>query len=308
MSVRSEAVGIRARSGYMRRQRVGYLYILPWILGFLIFQFYPFAVSIYYSFTNYSVSSSPTFLGFDNYITMFTTDPDMMNSLIVTFKYVFMSVPLKIIFALIIALILNMSIRGMNAFRTVYYLPSILGGSVAVSILWRNLFETDGIINKLLEGLGIGRVQWLTSPKIALLTLSLLSVWQFGSSMVFFLAGLKQIPAELYEVAEMDGAGKLRRFFTITLPLLTPIVFFNLVMQMINAFQEFTASFIVTSGGPLKSTYLYGMLLYHNGFMYMKMGYASAMSWVLFIIILAFTMLVFRSSAYWTFYSDGGKS
>ena len=299
----------RRASGFDRRQRIGYLYILPWILGFLLFQLYPFVISIYYSFTNYSISASPVFVGLSNYRTMFTSDPDMLNSLAVTFKYVFISIPLKISFALIIALILNMSLRGMSFFRTVYYLPSILGGSVAVSILWRNLFETDGIINKALNFVGMPKVQWLTSPKIAIFTLSFLSVWQFGSSMVFFLAGLKQIPSELHEVAEIDGAGKIRQFFSITLPLLTPIVFFNLVMQMINAFQEFTAAFIVTSGGgPVKSTYLYGLLLYQNGFMYMKMGYASALSWVLFIIILFFTMLVFRSSTYWTFYTDGGKS
>ncbi len=239
---------------------------------------------------------------------MFTTDPDVLNSLKVTFKYVFISIPLKITFALIITLILNMNLRGMNFYRTIYYLPSILDGSVAVSILWRNLFETNGVINHFLANLGIKPIAWLTSPKIALTTLSLLSVWQFGSSMVFFLAGLKQISQELYEAAAIDGAGKVRSFFKITLPLLTPIVFFNLVMQTINAFQEFTASFIVTNGGPLKSTYMYGLLLYQNGFAYMKMGYASALSWVLFIIILAFTMLIFKSSAYWTFYSDGGKS
>lgn len=300
-------VNKKHHAGFESRQRIGYLYILPWVIGVLSFQLYPFMVSIYYSFTNYSISATHKFVGFQNYITMLTRDPDFVNSLLVTFRYVFMSVPMKIIFALIIALLLNMKLRGMNFFRTVYYLPSILGGSVAVSILWRNLFETEGVINRILANLSIDPVYWLTSPKVALFTISLLSVWQFGSSMVFFLAGLKQIPNELYEASMIDGAGKVHSFFKITLPLLTPIVFFNLVMQLINAFQEFTASFIVTNGGPLKSTYTYGLLLYQNGFMFMKMGYASALSWILFIIILTFTLFIFRSSAYWTFYADGGN-
>lgn len=288
------------------RNNIGYLYIAPWLIGFLIFQLYPFVVSLIYSFTDYSLGSSFNFVGLQNYVKMFTRDADFQNSLAVTFRYVFLSVPMKIVAALGIALLLNMRLRGMNFYRTIYYLPSILGGSVAISILWRRLFVKDGVINAILQYFSLPSIAWLTDPNIAIFTISLLSVWQFGSSMVFFLAGLKQIPQELYESAQVDGAGKIRTFFSITLPLLTPIIFFNLVMQMINAFQEFTVAFIVTKGGqPLKSTYLYGLLLYQYGFSYFRMGYASALSWILFIIILIFTAFIFKSSSYWTFYTDG---
>lgn len=303
-----KTTAVRPVGALSRRGRQGWVYIAPWLIGMLLFQLYPFIVSLFYSLTDYSTSSHFNWVGIDNYVKMFTRDRDFWNSLSVTFKYVFMSVPLKIITALLIALLLNMNVRGVNAFRTAYYLPSIMGGSVAVSILWRNLFEYKGVINSLLGALGIPSIGWLSDPNVTLFTISLLSVWQFGSSMVYFLAGIKQIPQELYEAAKVDGSGAIRNFFYVTLPLLTPIIFFNLVMQLINAFQEFTAAFVITNGGPVKSTYLYGILLYQNGFMHFRMGYASALSWVLFIIILFFTLLVFRSSSYWTFYSDGGGS
>ena len=284
----------------------GYTYLLPWMIGFLVFQFYPLALSLYYSFTNYGVGDSHQWIGLENFVRMFTVDEDFYSSLFATFQYVFISVPLKLVVALAVAMLLNMKLRCINLFRTAYYLPSILGGSVAVSILWRHLFEYDGVINRLLGYIGISPIGWLTDTKVAMLTISLLSVWQFGSSMVFFLAALKQIPNELYEAANVDGAKKVRIFFQITLPMISPIILFNLVMQMINAFQEFTVPFIITNGGgPMKATYLYGMLLYQNGFKFFKMGYASALSWILFLVILVFTALVFKSSSYWTFYSDG---
>ena len=284
----------------------GFLYISPWFIGFLVFQLYPLLASFFYSFTSYNLMKAPRFIGGRNYVNMFTADPLFLKSLRVTFGYVLISVPSKLIFALIVALILNMKIKGIGVFRTAYYLPSIFGGSVAISILWKALFMQKGVVNKVLQLFFIGPVNWLGDSHISLVTLSFLAIWQFGSSMVLFLAGLKQIPNELYEAARVDGASKPRMLFRITLPMLSPILFFNLVMQMINAFQEFTGAFVVTNGGPSHSTYLFGMMLYDNAFRYFKMGYASALSWVLFAIIMVFTLLIFKTSKYWTFYENGG--
>ncbi|MFB9276336.1 carbohydrate ABC transporter permease [Cohnella cellulosilytica] len=288
------------------KRYIGLVYISPWILGFLVFQLYPFISSFVYSFTDYSITNTPSYVGLKNYITMFTKDELFYKSLLVTIEYVLMSVPLKLAFALLVAVMLNVNLKFVNIFRTVYYLPSILGGSVAVAVLWKFLFAKDGFINRVIAAVHVPEIDWLGSPKIALFTIGLLTVWQFGSSMVLFLAGLKQIPAELYEAGTVDGASKVRMFFTITIPLLTPIIFFNLIMQMVNAFQDFTGPFVITNGGPLNSTYLYAMKLYDEGFKFFKMGYASALSWVLFLIILGFTALTFKSSASWTHYEDGG--
>ena len=217
-----------------------------------------------------------------------------------------MSVPMKLIMALAIAMILNMKLKGINLFRTIYYLPSIMGGSVAISILWKFLFMKEGMVNQALSVIGIPAVDWLGSPKIALVSISLLVVWQFGSSMVLFLAGLKNVPTELYEAASVDGATKWRQFISITLPMITPIVFFNLMMQIIHALQEFTSAFIITNGGPNHGTYLLGVKIYEDAFKNLKMGYASASSWILFVTILAVTLVVFKSSDAWVFYNDGG--
>jgi oligogalacturonide transport system permease protein len=287
---------------------IGLFYVAPWLIGFLAFQLYPFIVSFIYSFTDFSILKPMKLIGLDNYIYMFTQDKNFFQSLKVTFIYVFMSVPCKLVFALFIAILLNMKLKYMNIFRTAYYLPSILGGSIAVSILWVFLFNSTGLVNILFSKIHLPSVNWLGSPDVAIYTISLLAIWQFGSSMVLFLAGLKQIPNELYEAARVDGASKPRMFFRITLPLLTPIIFFNLIMQMIHAFQEFTPAYIITHGGPLQSTYLYGLMLYENAFKYTKMGYASAQSWFLFVIILIFTISIFKTSKYWTFYEDGGES
>ncbi|TDF95385.1 carbohydrate ABC transporter permease [Paenibacillus piri] len=291
-----------------KQSLIGLLYVAPWLIGFLVFQLYPFILSFVYSFTDFSILKPMKFVGFDNYIYMFTEDQKFLQSLKVTFLYVLMSVPSKLIFALIIAMLLNMKLKLISVFRTTYYLPSILGGSIAISILWGFLFNSTGLVNLFLSKLHIHAINWLGDPGIALFTISLLAVWQFGSSMVLFLAGLKQIPNELYEAATVDGASKVRVFFQITLPLITPIVFFNLIMQMIHAFQEFTPAYVITHGGPLESTYLYGLMLYENAFKFTKMGYASSQSWILFIIILIFTVGIFKSSKYWTFYEDGEDS
>jgi len=211
---------------------------------------------------------------------------------------------MKLCMALLVAVILNMKRRGVDFFRTVYYLPSIMGGSVAISVLWKLMFMRDGVINKLI-GLS---VDWIGSPKYALFTVSMLSVWQFGSSMVIFLAALQQIPSSLYEAAKVDGARAPTSFFRITLPMITPVLFFNLIMQTINALQEFTSAFVITAGGPLKSTFVLGIKLYQEAFTYYKMGYASALSWIMFIIIVVLTSLIFRSSSGWVYYEDGGDS
>ncbi|HBD00602.1 MAG TPA: sugar ABC transporter permease [Lachnoclostridium sp.] len=291
---------------YTKRGNMGYLYIFPWILGFLIFQLYPLGASLYYSFTEYNITGTPTFVGFKNYITMFSSDLLFYTSLGNTLKYVFLSLPMKIITALIVAVILNQKLKGINFYRTVYYIPSIFGGSVAISILWRFLFMDGGLVNRMLNGLGMTSVPWLSSPNYSLFTLSLLSVWQFGSSMVLFLAALKQVPEDLYEAALIDGAGAVRMFFKITLPMITSVLFFNILMQLVNAFQDFTGAFVITNGGPLNSTYLYALKLYDEAFKYFKMGYASALSWVLFVIILIFTAIFFRFSEAATYYEDGG--
>ncbi len=291
---------------YTKRGNMGYLYIFPWILGFLIFQLYPLGASLYYSFTEYNITGTPTFIGFKNYITMFSSDSLFYTSLGNTLKYVILSLPMKIITALIVAVILNQKLKGINFYRTVYYIPSIFGGSVAISILWRFLFMDGGLVNRMLNGLGMTSVPWLSSPNFSLFTLSLLSVWQFGSSMVLFLAALKQVPEDLYEAALIDGAGAVRMFFRITLPMITSVLFFNILMQLVNAFQDFTGAFVITNGGPLNSTYLYALKLYDEAFKYFKMGYASALSWVLFVIILIFTAIFFRFSEAATYYEDGG--
>ena len=287
----------------------GLFFIMPWLIGFLFLQLYPFLASLYYSFTQYSVLGQPKFIGLDNYIRLFTIDPDFKKSIMVTMKYALISVPSKLFFALIVALILNMRLKGINGFRTVYYIPSILGGSVAVSALWRLMFMSDGILNKLLELIGLPSVNWLGQAGTAMFTICLLQVWQFGSSMVLFLAALKQIPVDLHEAASIDGAGKVKRFFYITLPIITPIVFFNLIMQTITARQNFTSGVVVTGGGPLKSTYLLGMKLYDDAFGNgsFKMGYASATSWIMFLLIFIFTLLIFKSSDAWVYYEDEGE-
>jgi oligogalacturonide transport system permease protein len=290
----------------LNKKYIGLLYISPWLIGFLVLTLFPFFTSLYYSFTDYNMLRPPSFIGLSNYFEIFTTDRDFYNSLWVTFCYVMMAVPAKLAFALLVAVILNIPMKGIGVFRTVYYLPSILGGSIAVSVLWKFLFMREGLINKLLSYISLPPIDWLGDPKLALFTITLLPVWEFGSSMVLFLAGLKQVPKELYEAAKVDGSSRFRTFFSITLPLLTPIILFNLIMQTIGAFQQFTAAFVITGGGPVKSTYLYGLMLYDNAFHYFKMGYASALSWILFVIIMTFTFILLKTSNRWTHYEDGG--
>lgn len=293
-------------TGYKKRDYQAFLYILPWLIGLLLLQLYPFITSFYYAFTNYTIGSQPNWIGFDNYIKLFTMDSEFWNSLKVTILYTLYTVPGKLIMALAIAMFLNRNIVGINLIRTIYYIPSLFGGSVAIAILWKLMFLDNGIINALLTTINLPTIQWLGDPKVALRTICMLEIWQFGSSMVMFLAALKQVPRSLYEAAEIDGAGKIKAFLKITIPQITPIIFFNMIMQIIQALQNFTSAFVITEGGPLKSTYVLGMKLYNEGFSYFKMGYASAISWVIFVLIMIITMVLFKSSSGWVFYEDQG--
>jgi multiple sugar transport system permease protein len=312
---------------FIRRDGAAYMFLAPWLLGFLVLTVYPMIYSLWLGFTDYDFTQpdSTQWIGFGNYLKMFGSvfglseftastgevmrvDPYYLKSLSVTFTYVFVSVPLKMIFALAVAMLLNQKLRGVSFYRAVYYIPTLLGGSVAIAVLWRKLFEKDGLVNLLLGAIGFTDLPgWITNPKYALMTLVLLTVWQFGSSMIIFLAGLKQIPQEYYEAASVDGATPVRQFFSITIPLLSPVILFNLVIQMIGAFQTFTQAYIIGGGrgGVLNSTLFYTLHLYIQGWTYHEMGYASAMAWVLLLIIGVLTALVFRSSNRWVSYGTG---
>lgn len=284
-----------------------YTFLLPWLFGFFCLTLGPMLGSLYLSMTKFNLLSPPNWIGLSNYLAIFTEDSTFTRSLTVTFTYVFLSVPLRLIFALLVAMALNKGIRALGIYRTVYYLPSLLGGSVAIAIVWRQLFEGTGVVNQLLARIGIEGPSWISHPDYIVYTIVTLSVWQFGSAMVIFLAGLKQIPADLYEASEVDGAGKLRQFFRITLPLLSPVIFFNLIMSIINSFQAFTPAFMIGDGrgGPLDATMFYTLYLYLKGFSYFDMGYASALAWIMLLIIAIFTAIVFVTSKYWVFYGDG---
>lgn len=297
----------RKRRFSVSREQQGFFYILPWLLGFLLLQLYPFIMSLYYSFCDYSILSAPVFNGLDNYIRLLNKDREFWNSLTVTMRYTITTVPGKLTLALIVAILMNQKIRGINFIRTVYYIPSLFGGSVAVCSLWKLMFNDKGVINAFLQALGIQGISWLGNPAISMNTICLMEIWQFGSSMILFLAALKNVPQTLYEAAEIDGAGRLRCFWHITIPQITPIILFNLLMQSITALQNFTSAFVITKGGPVKSTYVLGMKLYNDGFAYFKMGYASATSWIIFIIILVLTTLLMKSSSMWVHYEDGGE-
>ena len=292
------------RKKTMKREYQAYLYILPWILGFAILQLYPFVSSFIYSFTDYTVGAKATFQGLANYKKLFTQDKEFWNSLKVTILFALYTVPGKLIMALAVAMFLNRDLKGINLIRTLYYIPSLFGGSVAVALLWRLMFLDNGVINAILSALHLPVIQWLGDTRYALRTICMLEIWQFGSSMVMFLAALKQVPRSLYEAAEIDGAGKVTRFFHITLPQISPIIFFNLINQTIQALQNFTSAQVITEGGPLKSNYVLGLKLYKEGFSYFKMGYASAISWVVFAAIMIFTLAIFASSKLWVHYAD----
>jgi len=288
----------------MKETLTGYAIISPWLIGFLALTIGPVIVSFYLSFTNYNILSSPVWTGMQNYVTILTNDPRFIQSLRVTLMFVFISVPLRLTFALLIAMIFRRERKGTAIFTTIYYIPSIIGGSVAVAVVWRQLFNfNNGVINAIFSAFGFPPVNWLGQPQTALGLLILLSIWQFGSPMIIFLAGLRQIPQELYEAANVDGASKIRQFFRITLPMLTPVIFFNLVMQTIGGFMTFTQAFLITGGGPMDGTLFYAVYLYQVAFGHLRMGYASAMAWILLVIIGIITLILFATQKFWVHYT-----
>ena len=297
---------LRKRRGLSKLEH-GYMcfvLILPWLIGFCIFKLYPFVSSLVYSFTDYDLFRGvQNVVGFQNYIDAFTKAKNV-KALKVTFTYAFMTVPLKLIFALFIAYILNFKIKGVGLFRTAYYVPSILGGSVAIAVLWKALFKNDGVVNTILTMLGFESINFLADKNWALFIICLLRVWQFGSAMVLFLAALKGVPEDLYEAASIDGATKGRQFLSITIPLISPVIFYNLVTQLVQAFQEFNGPYIITNGGPRNATTLISVIVYNTAFKDYKVGMSSAMAWVMFVIVMILTIIAFVSQKKWVYYSD----
>lgn len=313
----SRAPGIPAKRRGSRRGRrnealAGYVFLSPWLLGLMAVTAVPMLLSLYISFTNYDILSPLSeveWVGLDNYERMFTNDPSYWRSVTVTISFALIAIPLKLAAALGVALLLNRAWRGVGLFRGLFYLPSLIGGSVALAIVWVNMFNREGAFNGLLGLFGIEGKPWVNDPSWALETLMVLAIWQFGAPMVIFLAGLKQVPTELYEAASVDGAGRFRQFRSITLPMLSPVIFFNLVLETINGFQGFTAAFVLSNGtgGPVDSTLMYTLNLYIKGFTEYEMGYASAMAWVFLVAIGIITAVFFTTGRFWVHYSDGDR-
>ena len=283
--------------------RNGLLFASPYIFGFSVFMLYPLLASIYYSFTQFNVINPPVWIGTENYRSLFLEDERFWVSLYNTLYYTAFSVPLGLALAIGLAVLLNQKVRGMAAYRTIFFLPTIVP-IVASSVLWMWVLNPEsGLVNGLLlQFFGIEGPGWLADATWSKPSLVIMSLWSVGGAMVIFLAGLADVPYELYEVAEIDGAGPLRKFWNVTMPMLTPVILFNLVMGLINAFQFFTQVYIMTGGGPVDSTLLYALYLYQNAFAYLRMGYASAMAWMLFVVILGATLAVLASSKRWVHY------
>ncbi|TDC85458.1 sugar ABC transporter permease [Nonomuraea deserti] len=295
----------RARRGPRGQGGAAHVFLIPWWLGLVLVTAVPLLASLYLAFTDYNILSTPEFNGLENFRRMFE-DGYFWAAVRVTLVYVLVSIPLQLGFALLLALILDRGLRGLAFYRSAFYLPSLLGTSVAVAILWRQVFGDDGLIDRALSVFGLELGSWLQNPSLSLSTLIVLNVWTFGSPMVIFLAGLRQIPEELYEAARVDGAGVVRQFTGVTIPLLTPIIFFNLILQTIGAFQSFTQAHVVSggTGGPANSTLFYTLYIYQQGFTNFDMGYASALAWVLMAAIGVVTAVHFVLSKYWVFYGD----
>ncbi|AVM68372.1 ABC transporter permease [Lachnospiraceae bacterium oral taxon 500] len=290
----------------VRTNLTGYLFISPWLISLLVFTLLPTLWSLYLSFTNYSLLSQPKFIGLENYINMFQ-NPTFWKSLKVTATYALLSVPLHIITALLAALALYRKKPGIGIYRTIFYVPSFIGGSVGVAVMWRMIFSDSGFINSFLVSMGLEKMKFFNSLSNALYTLVAIQTWVLGTAMLIFIAGLQQVPQELYESATIDGAGRVRKFFSITLPLISPMVLYNLILGIINAMQVFTSGFVITKGGPAKSTYFYVLYLYEEAFKYHNMGYASALAWILFLLIFVLTLIVLRVSKQMVYYETDQK-
>ncbi len=289
---------------FYKESTAGVVFTSPFIIGFLLFMIVPMGISLYYSLCEYNILSPAKFIGIENYLNIFQ-DEIFYKTIGVTFYYALISVPLRLVFALIVAMILLKTSKITGIYRAVYYLPSIIGGSVAVAILWKRIFAVDGVVNKLLGAVGLpSDFAWLGDTRTAIWTLIILAVWQFGSSMLIFLSSLKQIPSTLYEAADIDGANKIQQFFKITLPLLTPTIFFNLVMQMINGFLAFTQSYIITQGRPMNSTLFYTVYMYQQSFEFYNTGYGAALAWIMFVIVGLITLILFATKRFWVY--EGG--
>jgi oligogalacturonide transport system permease protein len=284
-------------------KRLGFAFAMPFLLGIVLFKLFPFFASFALSFSEYDLIDPPQWVGLRNYEELALHDPLFRQSLGVTMTFVALAVPLRVGFALLVAHVLNFKLKGINFFRAAFYIPSILGGSIAVAVMWRFIFARNGLVNLVLAQFGIEPVPWLADEHLSIWTIVLLFTWQFGSSMVIFLAALQNVPASLYEAAECDGASKSQQFFKITVPLITPVIFFNLIMQMVHGFQEFNGPYMITEGGPLSSTYMLTLYIYDQSFRYFNLGYGAALSWVLFAIVGALAALSFWSSRYWVFYA-----
>lgn len=299
----------RAKVLQRRRRRSSfhaYLFLAPWFLGLILIVGGPMIASLALSFTRYDLLSPPVFVGLDNYIAIFTADPKFVKSVSATTLYTILAVPGILIISLLLALFLNRGMRGTGVYRTLFYIPYLLGGSVAISILWLQVWGQHGMFNQVLSWFGVTGQSWIGSPNTALYTVAILAIWTFGSTMVIFLAGLRQIPQTYYEAAEIDGAGKWQQFWAITFPNLTPIIFFNGLLTLVNALQSFTPAYVISggTGSPASSLLLYTVYLYQQGFVNFSMGYASAMGWILVLALAVVAGLLFWSSKYWVFYGE----
>lgn len=286
--------------------RAAYCFLLPWFTGFFGIKLLPLLVSFFLAFTTYNILTPPHWVGLQNFTDLFAHDPRFWKSVHVTLVYVAWSVPLVLVTSLALAVMLNRGVRGLAIYRTVFYIPSLIGSSVAIAFLWRQFFGLHGVFNDVLGYFGFATKSWIANPNSALATLIALNVWTFGAAMVIFLAALRQIPQEFYEAARIDGSSAIQRFRFITLPLLTPVMFFAIVMQTLHSFQAFTQAQVISqgTGGPINSTLLYTLYLYQRGFVSLQMGYAAAMAWLLVLTIAGCTAVYFWSSKFWVFY-DG---
>jgi multiple sugar transport system permease protein len=300
-SVPSRRAGALAR----REELAFYLFASPWLIGFALWTAAPMLGSLGLSLTRYDVITPPEFIGLENYLKMLGGDPLVWQSLKVTLFYVAGAVPLQVVGSLLLALLMNQRVPAIAGFRTIYYMPSVIAG-VPVALLWMWIFNPEfGIVNNVLAGVGIDGPQWLFSETWVIPAFVIMSVWNIGAPMVVYLAGLQGIPQHLYEAAEIDGAGPWAKLAHVTLPMISPIIFFNTVMQIIGSFQIFTPAYVMTKGGPANASLFIGLYLYNNAFRHFQMGYAAALAWLVFVIIMGLTLLVIRSSPYWVYYEGG---